>query len=263
MSLMLETLISPMRKNNTKPKNNFKAATPSEQTTPDNIRVLYEDNHLIVVNKRSSDIVQADKTGDTVLSDVIKSYLKKKYNKPGDVFCGTVHRIDRPVSGIVVFAKTSKALSRLTALFKERDVQKTYWAVVANKPPKEADVVRNYLWKDESLNKSFASNQPRGNAKESELSYQLKGSGEHYSFLEVKPKTGRHHQIRVTLSSLGCPIKGDVKYGSKRTNSNGGIHLHAREIEFPHPTKNKKVKFTAPVPEDSLWTAFLSTHFNL
>lgn len=256
-------LISRMRKNSIKHKNNFKAANPSEQTTAENIRVLFEDNHLIVVNKRSSDIVQADRTGDPVLSDIIKSYLKKKYNKPGEVFCGTVHRIDRPVSGIVVFAKTSKALSRLTAFFKSRDVQKTYWAVVSETPPKNADVVRNFLWKDEALNKSFASNQPRGNAKESELSYQVIGKGEHYSFLEVKPKTGRHHQIRVTLSSIGCPIKGDVKYGSKRTNPNGGIHLHAREIEFPHPTKNKPVRIVAPVPEDSLWTAFLTSQFNL
>jgi 23S rRNA pseudouridine1911/1915/1917 synthase len=252
-----------MRKNSTRPKDSFKASKPSEHSTPENLRVLFEDNHLIIVNKRSSDIVQADRTGDVVLSDVVKLYLKKKYNKPGEVFCGTVHRIDRPVSGIVVFAKTSKSLSRLTALFKSRDIQKTYWAVVSDCTPKQSDTIKNYLWKDESLNKSFASQVPRGNAKESELSYQLLGKGNNYSFVEIKPKTGRHHQIRVTMSSLGCPIKGDVKYGSKRTNPNGGIHLHARAIEFPHPTKNKTVQFTAPVPEDSLWTAFLTTHFNL
>jgi len=229
----------------------------SEMTAAENLRVLFEDNHIIVVNKRSSDIVQGDKTGDVVLSDVVKEYIKIKYNKPGEVFCGTVHRIDRPVSGIVVYAKTSKALSRLTVAFKTRDVHKTYWAVVQGQMPQQEGSVKNYLWKDEKINKSFASNSPAPNKKESELSYKVIGQGNYYSFVEVYPKTGRHHQIRVTLSSLGCPIKGDVKYGSKRSNENGGVHLHARQIEFEHPVKKTPVIISCPPPEDVLWDAFL------
>ncbi|MFM7769422.1 MAG: RluA family pseudouridine synthase [Bacteroidota bacterium] len=252
-----------MKRSNTKAHPTFESIQIPERSTVENLRVLFEDNHLIVINKRSSDIVQADKSGDTVLSDIVKAYLKQKYHKPGEVFCGTVHRIDRPVSGVVVFAKTSKALSRLTSLFKSRDIQKTYWAVVQDTPPKNNDTVINYLWKDEKLNKSFCSNLPKGNAKESELSYKVTGKGNYYSFLEIQPKTGRHHQIRVTLSSLGCPIKGDVKYGAKRTNPNGGIHLHARAIEFPHPTKAVVVRIIAPVPEDNIWNAYLQSHFVL
>jgi 23S rRNA pseudouridine1911/1915/1917 synthase len=234
---------------------------PLEVTTLENLRILYEDNHIIAVNKRNSDIVQGDKTGDVVLSDIIKQYLKITYNKPGEVFCGTVHRIDRPVSGVVVFAKTSKALSRLTIDFKTRDVFKTYWAVVQDAPPKMEGHVINYLWKDEKQNKSFFYNEPAADRKESELTYKVLGKGDHYTFVEVYPKTGRHHQIRATLSQLGCPIKGDIKYGSKRTNDNASIHLHARKIEFTHPVKKTPVVISAPPPEDPLWDAFLIKAF--
>ncbi len=234
---------------------------PLELTTLENLRILYEDNHIIAVNKRNSDIVQGDKTGDVVLSDIIKQYLKNKYNKPGEVFCGTVHRIDRPVSGVVVFAKTSKALSRLTIDFKTRDVFKTYWAVVQDAPPKMEGHVINYLWKDEKQNKSFYYNEPAADRKESELTYKVLGKGDHYTFVEVYPKTGRHHQIRATLSQFGCPIKGDIKYGSKRTNDNASIHLHARKIEFTHPVKKTPVVISAPPPEDPLWDAFLIQAF--
>lgn len=230
---------------------------PIVATRLENLRILFEDNHIIIVNKRSSDIIQGDKTGDVVLCDIVKEYVKKKYNKPGDVFLGTVHRIDRPVSGVVVYAKTSKALSRLTVAFKEREVQKTYWAVVKGNFKSEKGTVVNYLWKDEKQNKTFAFKEAAPGRKESELSYEVKGKSEHYTFVEVYPKTGRHHQIRATMSFLGCPIKGDVKYGSKRTNDNASIHLHARTIRFEHPVKKTTVEITAPLPEDVLWDEFL------
>ncbi len=239
-------------------KNWIKAPVePIVATRLENLRILFEDNHIIVINKRSSDIIQGDKTGDVVLCDIVKEYVKKKYNKPGEVFLGTVHRIDRPVSGIVVYAKTSKALSRLTVAFKDREVQKTYWAVVKGSFQSDKGTVVNYLWKDERQNKTFAFKQGGPGRKESELSYEVKGKSEHYTFVEVYPKTGRHHQIRATMSFLGCPIKGDVKYGSKRTNENASIHLHARKISFLHPVKKTPVEITAPLPEDVLWDEFL------
>lgn len=222
-----------------------------------NLRVLYEDNHIIAVNKRSSDIIQSDKSGDAPLSDIIKSYLKTKYDKPGNVYLGTIHRIDRPVSGIILYAKTSKALSRMVDAFKFREVQKTYWAVIKNPLPKKEDFVMNYLRKNQKKNKSFVFHQEVKEAKQSELQYKMIGKGTNYSFVEIYPKTGRHHQIRATLSDLGSPIKGDIKYGSKRTNKNASIHLHARQIDFIHPVKKTPIRIIAPPPDDSLWNEFL------
>ncbi len=232
-------------------------------STVENLRVLYEDNHIIVVNKRNSDIIQSDISGDTTLCETVKGYVKWKFNKPGLAFIGTVHRLDRPVSGIVLYARTTKALNRLSNMFKYREVQKTYWAVVKGMPePQEARII-NYLWKDEKLNKTFAYDEPAPDRKESELSYKVIGSGDNYTFMEVYPKTGRHHQIRATLSSLNCPIKGDIKYGSRRTNDNASIHLHARKIEFIHPVKKTPVIIVAPPPEDALWDEFLRLSMNL
>jgi 23S rRNA pseudouridine1911/1915/1917 synthase len=230
---------------------------PIVMSTVENLRVLYEDNHIIAVNKRNSDIIQSDISGDTTLCETVKSYVKVKYNKPGLAFIGTVHRLDRPVSGIVLYARTTKALNRLSNMFKYREVQKTYWAVVKGVPqPTEGHIV-NYLWKDEKLNKTFAFNDPAPDRKESELSYKVIGAGDNYTFMEVYPKTGRHHQIRATLASLDCPIKGDIKYGSRRTNDNASIHLHARKIEFLHPVKKTPITIIAPPPEDALWDEFL------
>ena len=222
-----------------------------------NLEVLFEDNHLIAVCKRSSDIVQGDATHDRTLDGVVRSYLKQKYNKPGDAYLGLVHRIDRPVSGVIISAKTSKALSRLTAAFRHREVSKTYWAVVQPAPPSDAGHVINYLAKKEKNNKSYAFTEPGPSRKEAELRYKLMGQGSHYSFVEVYPKTGRHHQIRVTLSALGCPIKGDIKYGARRTNDNASIHLHARAIEFIHPVKREVIRIVAAPPEDPLWDRFI------
>lgn len=230
---------------------------PIVMSTIDNLDVLYEDNHMIAVNKRSSDIVQSDASGDTTLCQVVGEYIKRKYNKPGDAFIGTVHRLDRPVSGVILYARTSKALSRLTNLFRLRDIQKTYWAVVRPAPnPPEGHVV-NFLQKNSKLNKSFTYDEPGEDRKESELTYQTIGRSDHYHFIEVKPKTGRHHQIRATLSSLGAPIKGDIKYGSRRTNDNASIHLHARCIEFIHPVQKVPMRILAPPPEDPVWNAWL------
>jgi len=215
--------------------------------------VLYEDNHLIAINKRPSDIVQNDATEDTSLGAVVAEYLRIKYEKPGDAFVGIVHRLDRPVSGVILFAKTSKALSRLTNMFRVREVQKTYWAVVKPAPsPAEGHVV-NYLAKNQQLNKSFAFDQPGPKRKEAELKYRVIGATDQYTFVEVQPKSGRHHQIRVTLASLGSPIKGDIKYGSRRTNDNASIHLHARQIDFIHPVKREHMSIVAPPPNDVLW----------
>jgi 23S rRNA pseudouridine1911/1915/1917 synthase len=235
---------------------------PIIMSTVENLRVLYEDNHIIAVNKRNSDIIQSDISGDTTLCETVKNYVRIKYNKPGLAFIGTVHRLDRPVSGIVLYARTTKALNRLSNMFKYREVQKTYWAVVQNRPPQVEDTIINYLWKDQKLNKTFAFAQPKPDRKESELSYKMIGTGDHYTFLEVYPKTGRHHQIRATLASLDCPIKGDIKYGAKRTNDNASIHLHARKIEFMHPVKKVPITIIAPPPEDSLWDAFLAQSFS-
>lgn len=219
------------------------------------IDVLYEDNHIIAVNKKPSDIVQGDKTGDTPLSEHVKDFLVEKYQKKGHAFLGVVHRLDRPVSGVVVFAKTSKALSRLNQLFREKNVKKTYWAVVKNKPPKTSDTLIHFLVKNQTKNKSFAFLREEKKALRSELNYKLLRSLERYYLLEVNPKTGRHHQIRVQLSKIGCPIKGDLKYGFDRSNKNASIHLHARSIEFIHPIKKETICIIAPTPKDNIWLA--------
>lgn len=219
--------------------------------------VLYEDNHIVVVNKLPGEIVQGDKTGDVPLSEKVKEYIKEKYQKPGAVFLGVVHRIDRPVSGVLIFARTSKALERMNKLFREKDIRKTYWAVVKNKPPLMHDSLVRYLTKNEKLNKSFASKQPKAGALESTLDYTLLASSDTYHLLEINPHTGRHHQIRVMLADIGCPIKGDLKYGFNRSNPDGSIHLHARKINFIHPVSGEPVEITAPPPgADPLWKYF-------
>ncbi|MFZ5553049.1 MAG: RluA family pseudouridine synthase [Bacteroidota bacterium] len=217
--------------------------------------VLFEDNHIIAVNKKPSEIVQGDKTGDVPLSEIVKDYLKKKYNKPGNVFIGVIHRIDRPVSGVLLLAKTGKALSRLNDDFREKEIQKTYWAIVKNKPPKEEDTLVHYLIKDERTNKSKAFDKEIKGSKRSELYYKVIAKSDNYFLLEIQPKTGRHHQIRVQLSKMGCPIRGDIKYGFDRTNKDASIHLHARKVEFTHPITKTKMVIEAPVPVDNLWKA--------
>lgn len=221
------------------------------------LEVLYEDNHIIAVNKRPSDIVQGDKTGDTPLSEFVKQYIKEKYNKPGEVFIGTVHRIDRPVSGIVLFAKTSKALARLNQMFQTKEIQKTYWAVVKNKPPHKNGKLIHYLKKNEAKNMSKAFDKETPGALRSELDYQLIAQSDTYSLLEIRPLTGRHHQIRVQLSAMGTPIKGDLKYGFDRSNKDASIHLHARKVEFIHPVKKEPVVIVAPTPNEQLWNVFI------
>lgn len=218
--------------------------------------VLYEDNHIIIVNKASSEIVQGDKTGDMPLSEMIKQYLKEKYNKPGNVFCGVVHRLDRPTSGLVVFAKTSKALSRLNKMFRDDEVQKTYWAIVQKKPPKASATLIHYLKKDQKKNKSFAYSSHKHDAKKAILHYNTIAQSDNYYLLEVALETGRHHQIRVQLAQMGCNIKGDLKYGAKRSNRDGSISLHARSISFIHPVSKNIIDILAPVPNDNLWQAF-------
>lgn len=220
------------------------------------MEVLYEDNHLIIVNKTTAEIVQADKTGDTPLSDTIKQYLKEKYAKPGNVFLGVVHRIDRPVSGVVVFAKTSKALTRMNEMFRTHDLKKKYWAIVKETPPQPEMRLTHYLIRNEKQNKSYAYDQRTENAKESVLSFKLIARSDNYNLLEVDLETGRHHQIRCQLAKIGCPIKGDIKYGFARTNKDGGISLHARSIEFIHPVSMLPINIVAPVPEDTLWKEF-------
>lgn len=219
------------------------------------LEVLYEDNHIIAVNKQPSDIVQGDKTGDRPLGEFVKDYLKKKYNKPGEVYLGVVHRLDRPVSGVILFARTSKALSRLNEMFREKKIQKTYWAVVKNRPNPIQDTLIHYLKKNQQKNKSTAYNREDKGALRSELSYQLIKSLDNYHLLEVDPKTGRHHQIRVQLAKIGSPIKGDIKYGADRTNKDASIHLHARKIEFIHPVKKEPLTIVAPPPKDPIWAA--------
>ena len=216
-------------------------------------RILYEDNHLIVVNKLPGEIVQADKTGDKCLLDDVKDYIKVKYDKPGNVFAGLVHRIDRPVSGAVLFAKTSKALSRMTVMVKERDFRKTYLAVVKNCPPKESDVLEDYLVKNEKQNKSYVTKADTPNAKLAKLSYRIAAHSEHLYLLEIELFTGRHHQIRAQLAHIGCPIRGDLKYGYPRTNSDGSINLHAHKMCFVHPVTKEMVEITAPTPDNAPW----------
>jgi len=218
--------------------------------------VLYEDNHIIAVNKNSSEIVQGDKTGDQPLSETIKLYLKEKYNKPGDVFLGVVHRLDRPVSGVVLFAKTSKALTRLNEMFRTQEIKKTYWAIVKEKPEQPEGRLEHYLTRNEKQNKSMAYDKPRSDAKKAALSYRMIAQSDTYYLLEVQLETGRHHQIRCQLAKMGCPIKGDLKYGFPRSNPNGGISLHARSVEFIHPVSKEFIQLTAPLPtDDILWQA--------
>jgi len=221
------------------------------------MEILYEDNHLIAVNKQVSDLVQPDATGDEVLGDRIKAYIKEKYHKPGEVFLGVVHRLDRPVTGVVIFARTGKALSRMNELFKDHRVRKTYWAVVRNKPPEEEASLVHYLHRDPAQNKSFAYPQPKGSAREARLHYRLVGSTSNYYLLEIDLQTGRHHQIRAQLSRIGSPIRGDLKYGYERSNPNGGIHLHARMVRFIHPVKKTEIQIIAQPPADPLWDEFV------
>lgn len=219
------------------------------------LEVLFEDNHLIAVNKISGDIVQGDKTGDQPLNEIVAAHLKEKYNKPGDAFVGTIHRIDRPVSGIVLFAKTSKALARMNAQFQDKEVQKTYWAVVKNHPPKQVETITHHLLRNREKNKSFAYAHKYKDSKESTLKYEVIKKLERYFLLEVTPFTGRHHQIRVQLSTIGSPIKGDVKYGFDRTNHDASIHLHARKINFIHPVTKEIIEIIAPTPNEVIWNA--------
>ena len=219
------------------------------------MEVIYEDNHLIAVNKTCREIVQGDKTGDQPLSEMLKAWLKKKYAKPGNVFIGVAHRLDRPVSGVVLFAKTSKALARLNTRFRDGKVKKTYWAIVKNRPPKDEDEVVNWLVRNENQNKSFAFDNERPGAKKAILHYRLVAASDRYFLLEIDLKTGRHHQIRCQLAHLGCPIRGDLKYGYPRSNRDGGISLHARSASFVHPVSQLPVQIVAPVPDDPLWRA--------
>ncbi len=220
------------------------------------LKIIYEDNHIIAVNKPSGMLVQGDKTGDETLGDVVKKYLKEKYQKPGDVYLGVTHRIDRPVSGVLLFARTSKALTRLNELFKSRDMKKTYWAIVQNRPAKEEDTLTHWLKKNEAKNMSKAFAKETDGALKCILDYKLISSIDNYHLLEINPHTGRHHQIRVQLAAIGSPIKGDLKYGSKRSNKDGSISLHARKINFEHPVKKEPIEIIAEVPEDVVWRAF-------
>ena len=222
-----------------------------------NLQVLFEDNHIIIINKRVGDIVQGDKTGDKPLSEVVKEYLKDKYNKPGNVYLGVVHRLDRPTSGIVLFARTSKSLPRLNQIFKDKEAKKTYWAVVKNKPPKDSDTLTHWLKKNPKNNTSKAYSKEVPDSKKAILDYKIIKKLDNYFLLEINLHTGRHHQIRVQLASIGCAIKGDLKYKFDRSNKNGGIHLHARKLEFIHPVKKEKVTVTAPLPSDPIWDACL------
>lgn len=218
--------------------------------------VVYEDNHLIIVNKTASEIVQGDKTGDTPLSETVKQYIKEKYAKPGNVFLGVVHRLDRPVSGLVVFAKTSKALARLNEMFRNSEVKKTYWAIVKQRPPQDEGELVNYLVRNEKQNKSYAYDKEVKNSKKAVLHYRLIGHSQNYFLLEVDLKTGRHHQIRCQLAKMGCPIKGDLKYGFARSNPDGSICLHAHRVKFVHPVSKELIDVIAPLPSGNLWNGF-------
>ena len=218
--------------------------------------VVYEDNHLIIVNKTASEIVQGDKTGDPPLSETAKQYIREKYAKPGNVFLGVVHRLDRPVSGLVVFAKTSKALARLNEMFRNSEVKKTYWAIVKQRPPQDEGELVNYLVRNEKQNKSYAYDKEVKNSKKAVLHYRLIGHSQNYFLLEVDLKTGRHHQIRCQLAKMGCPIKGDLKYGIARSNPDGSISLHAHRVKFVHPVSKELIDVTAPLPPGNLWNGF-------
>ncbi len=222
-------------------------------------RILYEDNHLIIVNKVPSEIVQADQTGDIPLSDLVKDYLRVVYNKKGNIFLGIPHRIDRPTSGIVIFAKTDKALSRLGTLFKEKKISKTYWAIVNKMPPDEKGELKHYLIRNRKKNKSFAYDEQKKGSQFAHLSYRVIGATTNYYMLEIDLHTGRHHQIRAQLAATGCSIKGDLKYGARRSNRGGGIYLHARKVEFIHPIRKEPLTILADPPQDPLWNCFTFT----
>ena len=222
------------------------------------MNVLYEDNHIIIINKAAGEIVQGDKTGDKSLCDTMKQYIKEKYAKPGNVFIGLPHRLDRPVSGVVVFAKTSKALERLNGMFRDGNVKKIYWAITKGKPLKAEGEISSWILRNEKMNKSFSYPKEVKGSKHALLSYTLKAASQNYNLIEVELKTGRHHQIRCQLASIGCPIKGDLKYGAQRSNPDGSISLHARYIEFIHPVSKQLIQVTAPVPADRLWQNFES-----
>jgi 23S rRNA pseudouridine1911/1915/1917 synthase len=224
-------------------------------STKDNLQVLYEDNHIIIVNKRAGDIVQGDKTGDTPLSEVVKSYIKDKYNKPGNVYLGVVHRLDRPTTGIVLFSKTSKALPRLNKLFAEKQAKKTYWALVKNEPKQASARLTHWLKKNPKNNKSTAFITEIMGSKKAILEYNIIKKLDNFFLLEIDLETGRHHQIRCQLAAIGCPIKGDLKYGFDRSNKDASISLHARRLEFIHPVKKELLRIVAPVPNDALWSA--------
>ena len=228
-----------------------------EHSTINNLQVLFEDNHLIVINKRPGDIVQGDKTGDQPLSDTVKAFLKKKYNKPGNVYLGVVHRLDRPTSGIVVFAKTSKALPRLNKMFAEKDAKKTYWAIVKNSPEAAEKRLVHWMKRNTKQNKSYANIKEVPDSKKAILTYRILKKLDRYFLLEVDLETGRHHQIRSQLTAIGSPIKGDLKYGFDRSNANGSIHLHARRLRLMHPVKKEPLEIIAPPPNDPIWNACL------
>ncbi|MDR2824487.1 MAG: RluA family pseudouridine synthase [Prevotellaceae bacterium] len=218
------------------------------------MKILYEDNHIIAVNKSNSEIVQGDKTGDTPLSDLVKAYIKENYAKQGEVFIGVPHRLDRPVSGVVLFARTSKALERLNEMFRMQQLKKTYWAIVKNSPPTPENRLENFLLRNEKQNKSYVCAENQKNAKKAILNYQIISKSDNYYLLEIELETGRHHQIRAQLAAIGCPIKGDLKYGSPRSNPDGGISLHARKVEFTHPVSKTHIEIVAPTPEkEKLW----------
>ncbi len=226
-------------------------------STKENLEVLFEDNHLVIVNKKSGDIVQGDKTGDKPLSDVVKEYIKDKFNKPGNVFLGVTHRLDRPTTGIVIFARTSKALERINKMLREKKIDKTYWAVVKNKPKKESDTLINYLKKNQKNNKSTSFATEAEGSKKAILHYKVVKSLDNYHLLEINLETGRHHQIRCQLAAIGSPIKGDLKYGFDRSNKNGGIHLHSKKINFLHPVTKEQICILAPTPKEVIWDACL------
>lgn len=218
-----------------------------------NLQVLFEDNHLIIINKRTGDIIQGDKTKDTPLVEIVKEYLKIKHDKPGNVYLGVIHRIDRPTSGIVMFAKTSKALSRMNAMLKNQDVNKLYWAITQNKPDNKTGKLIHWLRKNPKNNKSTHFSKETANTKKAILNYKILKTLDNYYLLEIKMESGRHHQIRCQLQAIGCPIKGDIKYGSKRTNKDGSIDLHARNLQFIHPVTKKEIDVTAPVRDEKIW----------
>ncbi len=220
------------------------------------MEILYEDNHIIAVNKAASEIVQGDKTGDIPLTEIVKEYVKKKYDKPGNVFIGLVHRIDRPTSGVLILARTSKALTRLNKIFQTREVRKIYWAIVDKRPPKHEDTINHYLKKNQKQNKSYAYDKEVSGSKEASLTYKLINSSDRFHLLEIELHTGRHHQIRVQLSHIGCKIRGDLKYGFPRSNKDASISLHARKISFIHPVKKEEIEIIAPLPKDNLWAYF-------